>query len=172
MMFPRSSPSSTSRCTYGLSLSATAAAPALAAFFFAAIELPRLACGCRREHTPTTTTPSARCRRRRLERELEDLLDVLDETELDVLAQVLGEILAVALVELRGDDEAHARALGRERLLLEPADRQHLARQRVLAGHRDVVAHRAARHQRAQRGGDRDARARAVLGDRTRRHVH
>ena len=34
-----------------------------------------------------------------------------------------------------------ARALGGERLLLEAADRQHLAGQRELAGHRHVVAH-------------------------------
>src|SRR3954452_1371991 len=160
MMFTRSSPSSTSRCTYGLSLSATAAAPALAAFFFAAIELPRLACGCRREHTRTTAAPPARCRRRRLERQLEDVLDVLDEAELDVLPQVLREVLAVALVEFRGDDQPHARALGREGLLLEPPDRQDLACQRDLAGHRDVVAQRSSGHQGAQRGGDRDAGAR------------
>src|SRR3954453_21574538 len=165
-MFSRSSSSSTSRCTYGLSLSATAAAPALAACFFAAIELPRLACGCRREHTRTTAAPSERCCRRRLQRELEDVLDVLDEPELDVFAQMLGKVLAVALVELRGDDQAHARALGGERLLLEPADWQHLAGERDLAGHGDIVAHGAAGHQRAQRGGDRDAGARPVLGDR------
>src|SRR3954465_2621358 len=114
MMFSRSSSSWTSRCTYGLSLSATAAAPALAAFFFAAIELPRLACGCRREHTRTSAASSARCCPRRLEGELEYGLDVVDEAELDVLPQVLREVLAVALVELRGDDQAHARALGRE----------------------------------------------------------
>src|SRR5215212_6888985 len=154
MMFSRSSSSSTSRCTYGLSLSATAAAPALAALFFAAIELPRIACGCRREHTRTPAASSARCCRRRFERKLEDVLDVLDEAELDVLPQVLREVLAVALVELRGDDDAHARALGREGLLLEPADRQDLASQRDLAGHRDVLAQRSAGHQRAQRGGD------------------
>src|SRR5919199_1037255 len=107
MMFSRSSASSTRRCTYGLFLSANAVAPALAAFFFAAIELPRLACGCRREHTRTTATPSPRRGARRLERELEHLVDVLDEAELDVLAQVLWEVLAVALVELGRDDQAH-----------------------------------------------------------------
>ena len=38
-----------------------------------------------------------------------------------------------------------AEALRGERLLLQPADRQHLAVERHLAGHRDVGAHRAGR---------------------------
>src|SRR5919198_3105446 len=170
-MFSRSSASSTRRCTYGLSLSASALAPTLAAVFFAAIELPRLACGCRREHTRTAPTPRARCGPRRLERELEHLLDVVEEPELDVLAQMLGEVLAVALVELGRDHQLDAVALGRERLLLQPTDREHLPGQRDLAGHRHVVAHRLAGDQRAQGGGDGDARAGAVLGDRAGGHV-
>src|SRR4051812_28993510 len=119
-MFSRSSSSSTSRCTYGLSLSANTVAPALAAFFFAAIELPRLACGCRREHTRTAPARSPRCASRLFQRDLEDLSHVLDETKLEVLAEVLGEVLDVVLVELRGDDQADPVALRGERLLLEP----------------------------------------------------
>src|SRR4051794_15369256 len=166
MMFSRRSSSSTSRCTYGLSLSANTVAPALAAFFFAAIELPRLACGCRGEHTLTTPTARARSLAGLLESDLEDLLDVVDEAEPEVLAEVLGDVLDVVLVELRGDHQRHAVALRRERFLLQPADRQHPAGERDLAGHRDVVAHRPAAGERAQRGGDRDAGARPVLRDR------
>src|SRR6476469_7091220 len=165
-MFSRSSASSMRRCTYGLSLSASAPAPTLAAVCFAAIELPRLACGCRREHTRTAPTFTARRALRRLERELEHVLHVVEEAELDVLAEMLRDILAIALVQLRRDDQLDAVALGGERLLLQPADGQDLAGQGDLPGHRHLAAHDPSGDQRAQRGGHRDARARAVLGDR------
>ena len=64
-----------------------------------------------------------------------------------------------------------ARASGREHLLLDAADRQHPARQRDLAGHRQVGADRTARQRRRQRRHHRDARRRAVLRDRAGRHV-
>ena len=60
------------------------------------------------------------------------------------LAQVLGDLVDVGLVERGAITVRDAVALGGERLLLQPADRQHLAGERDLAGHRDVVAHRAA----------------------------
>jgi hypothetical protein len=41
---------------------------------------------------------------------------------------VLGDVLDVALVERRADDVLDAGALGGQRLLLQAADRQHLAR--------------------------------------------
>ena len=53
-----------------------------------------------------------------------------------------------------------------------PADRQHAAAQRDLAGHRDVATHRPPRHRAHERRRDRDAGARPVLRDRARRHVH
>ena len=58
-----------------------------------------------------------------------------------------------------------------EHLLLEAADRQHPALQRDLAGHADRVLDGAPGEQRRQRGGHRDAGARAVLGDRAGGHV-
>jgi len=69
-----------------------------------------------------------------------------DTTKADraqVVAQVLGDVLDVARVERRRDDGGDLVALRRQRLLLEPADRQHLSGQRDLAGHRDVAAYRA-----------------------------
>src|SRR3954453_17710708 len=117
-MFSRRSSSWTSRCTYGLSLSASPPAPALAALFFAAIELPRLACGCWREHTRTAPALCTRCPPRRLKRQLEDLIAGLDEAELDLLEQVRWEVLEVGFVELRRDHQRDAVALCRERLLL------------------------------------------------------
>ena len=52
--------------------------------------------------------------------------------------------LHVLLVLPRQDDLVDADALGRQHLLLDAADRQHLPGQRDLAGHRDVAAHRTA----------------------------
>ncbi len=56
-------------------------------------------------------------------------------------------------------------------LLLEPADRQHPTLEGDLAGHPDGVLDRAAREQRGERRDHRDARAGAVLGDRSGRDV-
>jgi hypothetical protein len=59
-----------------------------------------------------------------------------------------------------------------ERLLLEAADRQHPALECDLAGHPDGVLDRAAREQRHERRRHRHTGARAILGDRARRHVN
>src|SRR4051794_12390562 len=108
----------------------------------------------------------------RLQGLAQHLADLGHPDELQALAQVLGDVVGVGLVERRGDDRAHVVALRGQRLLLQPADRQHLPGQRDLAGHRDVLAHAAAGEQRGQRGGHRDAGARAVLGRRAGGHVH
>ena len=71
-MFSRSSSSSITRCTYGVFLTATAAAPALAAFFFAAMVTSRSESSVR-EHT--------------LQRSLEYFAHALDPHELEVVAQ-------------------------------------------------------------------------------------
>src|SRR5256714_3528883 len=55
-------------------------------------------------------------RRRRLERLLEDALDLVDEDELDAARQVFRELVEVGLVQLRRDHALDARALSRERL--------------------------------------------------------
>ena len=58
-------------------------------------------------------------------------------------AQVLGHLVDVGLVAPRARRRRpDAVALRGQRLLLQAADRQHLAAERDLAGHRDVVAHR------------------------------
>ena len=62
-------------------------------------------------------------------------------------------------------------AARRQHLLLDAADRQHAARQRDLAGHREVAADRAAGQRRRQRRHHRHARRRAVLRDGAGRHV-
>ena len=91
--------------------------------------------------------------------------------ELELGAQVLGDLVDVLLVELGGDDVPDSQALCGQRLLLQPADRQHLAVERHLAGHRDVGAHRDASQRRDEGRGHRRARARAVLGRRAVGHV-
>ena len=62
-------------------------------------------------------------------------------------------------------------AVGREQLLLDAADRQHLAAQRDLAGHRHVAPHRDAGERRHERRAHRDARGGPVLRNRTLGHV-
>ena len=51
------------------------------------------------------------------------------------------------------------------------SDRQHLADQRQLTGHRKVRRRATVGQQRHERGRDRDARRRSVLRDRARREV-
>ena len=59
--------------------------------------------------------------------------------------------LAVATVALRQQYRGDAGAQRRQHLFLDAADRQHQPAQADLAGHRDVVTHRLAGHQRHQR---------------------
>ena len=62
-------------------------------------------------------------------------------------------------------------AVRRQHLLLDAADRQHVAAQRDLAGHRDVAAHPPSGEQRHQRHGDGHARRGPVLRYGALRHV-
>ena len=84
---------------------------------------------------------------------------------------VLRDVGQVLLVVARQDDVLDAGAVRRQHLLLHAADRQHLAAQRDLAGHRHVAADRNPGQRRDERGGHRDAGRRAVLRDRALGHV-
>src|SRR5215218_783387 len=163
-MSARRSSSSTTFCTYGLYLAFTAALWALAAFFLAEAIPPSLAVKFRAYGRAYPGLPP-------VERGREDLGDLADPDELHAVAQVRGEVLEIRLVAARGEHALDPGALGRQRLLLQAADRQHQPGQRQLARHRRVVAHPAVRHERHQGGRHRDAGARAILGDRARRHV-
>src|SRR3954469_14161042 len=78
------------------------------------------------------------------QRRLERLLDSVDVHELESLALVRGNLGDVALVALRNDDPLDPGPLGGQRLLLQAADRQHLAGQCDLAANPAVRAHRLA----------------------------
>src|SRR4051812_5314121 len=179
----RSSSSWTKRCTYWLPHAPSAAARAFSGLLFAIVVL-HLGSFCgpsailypgpgrrTRALCAPPARPGAVLRRRRGERRLEDLRDRVDEHERQIAPQVLGDLVDVGLVQRGRDHRRDAVALGGERLLLEAADRQHLARERHLAGHGDVVAHAAPADQRRQRRHHRDAGAGAVLGRRAGRHV-
>src|SRR3954468_5208994 len=101
-MFSRSSASSMSRRRAGLSLSDHTAAPAAAAFFFAAITSSLSTC------LLGASIPA----RRASKRLREDRLDVIHPGEAQALAQVLGHVLDVGLIADRRDDVAHSDALG------------------------------------------------------------
>ena len=95
----------------------------------AAGELSRCRAGRRMAHrTARAGVPPRPCPRR----------------QLDVAAQLLRHVVQVALVPARAGYRLDAGPVGRQHLLLDAADRQHLAAQRDLAGHRQVAAHRAA----------------------------
>ena len=91
--------------------------------------------------------------------------------ERHLLAHLLGDLVQIAAVSL---GENHIAQPGRVRgkdFLFQAADRKHAPLKRHLTGHADVVPDGPAAHQRGKRGGHRDPGARAVLGDRARRHV-
>ena len=102
--------------------------------------------------------------RGRHQREGDDLLDLGDVVDRQLLAQFLGQILVdVLLVLPRQDHFVDPVTPGGEDLFLDPADRQHPARQRDFAGHADVAANRTAGQLRGQGGHHRDAGRRPVL---------
>src|SRR5262245_64727036 len=100
----------------------------------------------------------------RLQGHREDVADVVRVEELETLTLLLGDLLDVPLVAVGDDDLLDPGPLRRERLLLQPTDRQDLARQRDLAGHRDVVADGPARDPGGGGGRRRDPGREAVLG--------
>ncbi len=110
--------------------------------------------------------------RRRVEGGGEDFVHVGDELEGQVSLDVGRDFFVVPAILLGQDDGGHARAVGGQHLLFDPADGQHLAAQRHLSGHRHVPAHRALGQGRDDRGGHGDAGRRAVLGNLSRGHVH
>src|SRR6185437_7805743 len=75
-----------------------------------------------------------------LEGQLEHLVDLRGELELDAAAQVRRDLVEVGLVQLRCDHALDASPLSGQRLLLEAADREHLAGERDLSRHGHVGA--------------------------------
>src|SRR3712207_9429676 len=108
-MLARSSSSWIRRRTAGLSLSVHSAAPADAAFFFAA--MPPLVSAC----LPRPSIPAWRG----AQRLRENRLDVVHPGDAQVLAQMLRDVFEVRFVAIGGDHVDDPGALGGERLLLE-----------------------------------------------------
>src|SRR2546423_11171165 len=121
-MFSRSSASWASRWMYRFSRAAIAAFPAFAARFRAAIFLPRAPVAVGLSIPGSGRSVHPRAGHLVLQRQGEHLADVLDEVQVELAAQVLGDVVGVLLVQARRDDHADAVALRRQRLLLEPAD--------------------------------------------------
>ena len=105
------------------------------------------------------------------ERVLEDVLDVVGEDELELGRRLRRQVVQVGLVLEREDHALQACALCCEHLLPDASDRQHLAGERDLTGHPDVVVHRHAAHERDEGRRHRHAGRRAVLRHRARRDV-
>ena len=87
------------------------------------------------------------------------------EHEPQLLADVLREIVEVTFVLLRQDHGREPGPARREHLVADAAHGEHLARQRDLPRHRDVLGDRPAGHERDQGSRHRDAGRGTVLGD-------
>src|SRR5579864_4608354 len=74
-----------------------------------------------------------------VERDLQRLLDRVDEDELHVTPRLLGELLEVGLVLFRQHHPAQPGPLGGEDLLAYAADREDASGQRQLPGHPQVA---------------------------------
>ena len=152
-MLSRSSSSSTSRWTYGFERTALPAAyapaPAFAAFFFAAIALLGSACcGHSTRSRPTLRNAFGALP---LERASSTSSTWSTSTNFMLARAACSGMSSMSASLRRGHDHAlDPGALRGQRLLLEAADRQHLAGQRDLAGHRR--RRRATGRPRDQRG--------------------
>ena len=96
-------------------------------------------------------------RQRTGQRNLQDLVHVLDEIDIERIEHVLGDIGEILLVVFRQDDVLQAGTVCRENLFLHATDRQDLAAERDLAGHGDVLANFDAAERRHERGRERNA---------------
>ena len=82
-------------------------------------------------------------RRRVAERDRERVVDLRHVPDVELVADLLGDVERVLLVALGQEHDLDAGAVRGEHLLLDAADRQRVAAQVDLAGDRDVVADRA-----------------------------
>ena len=99
--------------------------------------------GAARVATQRPMPPKRTAGRLRLQRQVEHLVDRHHRVEGHRVADLLRHVVEVAAVALGQDHVGEPGRVGGQHLLLEPADRQHAALQRHLAGHADGVAHRA-----------------------------
>ena len=88
----------------------------------------------------------------------EHVVDRVGEDEVELGARFIGQFLEIRLVLAGQDDALDPGALRDESLLADAADRQHLAGQGYLAGHRDVVRDRDTADERHDRGRHGDPR--------------
>ena len=103
----------------------------------------------------------------------EHLLDVLDVHKADARLYALRHVLLnIGAIRSGREDRLDPRAMRRQNLLLESADREHLPHERDLARHGDVRADRRLGEQRDERGEQRRARARPFFADAALGHVH
>ena len=106
------------------------------------------------------------------ERDLQHLVHLLDEVQLHLGLQQLGQIGQILPVFLGQNRLEDARAMCRQQLLLQAADWKHLAAQRDLAGHGDIAPHLDLRQRAGQPGSQRDAGRWTILRNRALRDVH
>src|SRR2546423_15641463 len=88
---------------------------------------------------------------RRLERDLEHVIDPARQVERHGLAHAFGHVVQVLLVALRENDLLQAHAVSGQHLLLDSSDGKDQALQRDLAGHADSAPHRPPGEQRHDR---------------------
>ena len=105
------------------------------------------------------------------ERDLQDLVHRPHRPHRQLVGDVARDLGQLGGVGEGDDHGGDAGARGGQQLLFQPADRQHLAAQGELAGHRHLVAHRDPGDERDQRAGHRHAGRRSVLGHAARRDV-
>ena len=99
-----------------------------------------------------TRFSAAMTRPRAREDAFDELRQVAHEGEREGAAQRRGDLLEVLAVPGREYDPFQAGATGGQHLLLDPAHREHLARERELPGHRRVGGEGPAREQGDERG--------------------
>ena len=105
------------------------------------------------------------------ERRREHVRVGVGEVERHRLADLLGHVLEIGPVALGQDHLGETGTVRGQHLLLDSADRQHLALQRDLASHADGRLDGPVGQQRDERGGHGDAGRRPVLGNGAGRNV-
>src|SRR5207253_6462003 len=104
--------------------------------------------------------------------ELQHFFHVLDEVELHVALDRLGDIDQITLVELGQNDGADFGRARREHFLFYAADRQDVASQSDLAGHGYISLDRPTGDHRDDRRSDRDPGGRAIFRNGARGNVN
>ncbi len=107
-----------------------------------------------------------------LQGDLQHFVDPFHRADIEFFLHIIGDVRKILAVLLRNQHRGNPATVGRQKLLLQTADGQHLATQGNFPGHGHVGTHRDLGQSGHQGGAHADPGAGTILGRGAFRHMH